>query len=416
MGNEPSAQTDLAAFVHQGVRNLQLLKGCPDPHGLTEQLLSSSNRTFLAISLVLRTLFTDSLPTAANGLLNDRSCRDLFGMYGYMLGQISENDRPMALKMLNWVMHTARPPQLQELALIRPDTEFTESDVSRISGGFLITSKCQMVCFIHKSAKAYLQSLSHGWAAIVDDPNETIAHTCMTALPPILLLQSLGLPASSKSDKIVSNFQPSTTQLYAFNYWIFHYRLAEPHSRYLSGLFHSCLQKSFEHADNGDLKSHAISLGSVSTYLTVANVALKASARVDSESLARLELQMGATSHLDSGGYEDTALHLAAMRGHIGVATLLLQYDAEPRAISSLGYTPLFYAVAFGHDEMVRLLFNHRPGGFAIDSVDPASKLSSAQELTLTAVISTSCTECGELQVRYVVSSLYHRIFTKSRD
>ena len=247
MDNEISAQTDLVSFVEQGVSNLQPLNDFQDLRGMARQLLSEVKPTFLWASLVLRILSTDHRsPTTDDNPLRVRSNMGLFGLYDYLLGKISEKDRPVVLKIFRWVIEAARPLQLRELRLIFPDIEFTNSDISRISGGLLITSKSGMICLVHLSVKDYLQSISDGWTKTPDDPNEMIAHSCMVALASVHLLHTLDTLTNPKSKTSSLSLPSPTTLPYAFHYWKFHYVAAERHSHYLSGLLHSCLLKSFE--------------------------------------------------------------------------------------------------------------------------------------------------------------------------
>jgi ankyrin repeat protein len=64
--------------------------------------------------------------------------------------------------------------------------------------------------------------------------------------------------------------------------------------------------------------------------------------------------------HLDLADAENmTALYHAAVRGHLGVVTMLLKHGADARIASQSGTTPLLVAAEQGLTEMVReLLFS----------------------------------------------------------
>jgi ankyrin repeat protein len=62
------------------------------------------------------------------------------------------------------------------------------------------------------------------------------------------------------------------------------------------------------------------------------------------------------------GGNGDTALHKAAMKGHIKVARALLQAGANARKSNEDGQTPLHYASGEGHIEIVRALLEAGAG------------------------------------------------------
>ncbi len=69
---------------------------------------------------------------------------------------------------------------------------------------------------------------------------------------------------------------------------------------------------------------------------------------------------------LDAGAAVDatdalglTALHLAALHGHVVAARMLLAHGADVNARDSYGLTPLHLASQYGHTELVRLLLLH---------------------------------------------------------
>ena len=61
-----------------------------------------------------------------------------------------------------------------------------------------------------------------------------------------------------------------------------------------------------------------------------------------------------------SGG--NTPLHLAAIWGHAGIATLLLDAGADPAALNNLCWTPLHHAVYGGHTDIAALLLDAEAG------------------------------------------------------
>ena len=70
--------------------------------------------------------------------------------------------------------------------------------------------------------------------------------------------------------------------------------------------------------------------------------------------VARLLLDAGADRNL-ANSYGDTALKLASVGGHVGVARLLL--DDGPYIVNSYGDTTLMAASATGHVEVAPLLY-----------------------------------------------------------
>lgn len=63
-------------------------------------------------------------------------------------------------------------------------------------------------------------------------------------------------------------------------------------------------------------------------------------------------------AHTSSEDDSMTALHYAADRGHVGVASVLLEHGAAVDAVDGTGGTALMNAVVCGHEDMVRLLLD----------------------------------------------------------
>ena len=72
--------------------------------------------------------------------------------------------------------------------------------------------------------------------------------------------------------------------------------------------------------------------------------------------LVRLLIHLGAdiNPQEDEDGY--TALHCAALKGHVDVAELLIKAGAEKNAKDKFGYTALHCAAVFGHVDVAKLL------------------------------------------------------------
>jgi hypothetical protein len=80
------------------------------------------------------------------------------------------------------------------------------------------------------------------------------------------------------------------------------------------------------------------------------------------ESTARKELYLGADVNLklrarsdETGPRADmTPLHLAALKGQLAMVNLLLKFGADPEARVLERWTPLFFALTAGHEEVAR--------------------------------------------------------------
>merc|ERR1711924_70712 len=62
---------------------------------------------------------------------------------------------------------------------------------------------------------------------------------------------------------------------------------------------------------------------------------------------------------LDGIGSGGSPLHIASMRGHDAVASLLLAHKADPNATTNRGETPVHLASRNGHVGVVKLLIAH---------------------------------------------------------
>ncbi|XP_037238162.1 inversin isoform X5 [Falco rusticolus] len=65
--------------------------------------------------------------------------------------------------------------------------------------------------------------------------------------------------------------------------------------------------------------------------------------------------------------YAGTALHAAALSGHVSTVKLLLEYNAQVDALDVMKHTPLFRACEMGHKEVIQTLIR---GGARVDLVD----------------------------------------------
>ncbi|XP_050565152.1 inversin isoform X3 [Cygnus atratus] len=65
--------------------------------------------------------------------------------------------------------------------------------------------------------------------------------------------------------------------------------------------------------------------------------------------------------------YAGTALHAAALSGHVSTVKLLLEHNAQVDALDVMKHTPLFRACEMGHKEVIQTLIK---GGARVDLVD----------------------------------------------
>ncbi len=83
--------------------------------------------------------------------------------------------------------------------------------------------------------------------------------------------------------------------------------------------------------------------------------------------LAKIFLDHNADIHIKDDSYKRTALHFAALNGHLKIVEELLKKGADPNEKDGAGKTPLDYANRYGHEKVAKLL---KSSG-AIGDIDP---------------------------------------------
>jgi hypothetical protein len=354
-------------------------------------------------------------------------------VFDEMYQRISDIDRPASNLMLTWVTHAIRPLTLSEVWCISEiDSELVGSDIARMSGGLLTTDKRRNVSFVHPKAREFLYTLFQskvGGSAWSVNPHEVIARTCLKAISGADILQILDcsvLTSKAQGDNGYLAIRP-----YALENFMHHCNIADSSSKILQGEIHNLLKRTILEPEIGGFRRHSkptlgisdkhsvvdtnfnpLSPSAVALHPTVANTVLAFAAHAGLTNLAKVELQMGADVNGIYGHHEFTPLHLAAMQGHIGVARILIQYDADPNRLSATGNTALHYAVAGCNHKITALLLKNG-AGISQDSVNCNAKRSfgsgqrNLQDFMLEISLSESCLHRELLRVHYTVSVSY---------
>ena len=394
LDSHPNAQIDLALCTKAALQNLDLDK---DSDQFPERILDLGGSHYLRAQLILNSSGIASGSASLSGPLSNSKSADLHTLYSNLLGQIEKPYHEIANVVFGWIALAARPlfsPEMLGALNMRRHVDLKSADVVKICGNLVVIDKHQIVRFSHYSVMGFFESLkSDKWNRLSMDTNETIVDTCLQTLYPESLLRSLRLPAKKLVGSETEKFSGHRRSLlsYAYRYWIFHYRLAEPKSSYIAGLLHNFLSKSLPSLD-------------------LVNTALWVGARFGFRKLVRLELDMGANINMTSGLEENTPLIWAAKSGHLEVVRLLLAYGADPQIPSRSGCTPIMVAAINGHPETVELLSNLRDTKCFAPTHDHglASSIAVAetvtQELFVERIFSEPCTTCGAVETGYQVS------------
>jgi hypothetical protein len=415
----PHTRQDLTLYVRESIKSTTFADESAESKELEQRLVSGSGGSFLWARLVISSFRSLSGPSdtlrALKETLASSITTDTQKLYEMILGRITGSQGHAALSMLRWVIYAARPLHIKELLAalkLQTGTDLNNVNISEISAGLLISSGSQVVRLVHSTVRNFLQGeLGTKWDEVSCEAHETIAQTCLAALQPVSLLESLGL---SDGDELAAEKAGGPTQSlleYAQNYWIFHYGLAERGSSFLAGLLHGfltgSLQKHGVHLRNpstsfkvkqSNLDSRITDPG-ISSYVDVINIALVVGARFGFSELVKLELDMGADVNYSFGPEQLTPLNWASRAGHIDVVEILLRYGADLDIPSSTGNIPLLSAMSKGNDKIVELLLSY---GAAHSLSTPAPM----EELSLEAVSLEPCNLCGTTNIAYEVSNI----------
>jgi ankyrin repeat protein len=385
---------------------------------LVERLIGNADHTFLWVTLVLEMLerSTNASESTFN-IIIDTLPSDLDGIYNRLLTQSS--DTQMAQKVLHIVVAAFRPLTLREINIalaIQPDQETMEKvkrsldpsidyALREICGPFIRVNNSK-VNLVHQTAKAFLVREPSHPSAQTDlwrhslrpiDSHMILAEVCTMYL--VLedfgrdnILDHLRLSGSdeSGSDESDSDSRPDSDMFwyvgdrtkarderimnkyirrydfldYSARYWPAHYRQSgRPKS------LRDRVYRLYNQFGNGCLFYNWFYV--YSTFSSTWNYehpelsSLMVASYFGFEELARELLEMDPTwiDMQDDKGW--TALMYAALSGHEGIVTMLLEagagVDASGDSYTSLlrDHTALIGASAEGHSRVVQILIDH---------------------------------------------------------
>lgn len=380
---------DIVTVVHTEVGKLNHMWS--DRSDFESALVERAGGSFLWISLVLEILretpetFEEHLEAKINALP-----ATLEGIYGSILEDIPLARRKMANKILNFLVSSARPLLLWEIAValaVEPEDQQITTVIRRVPPdikstlelhcGPLLKIVGETVYFAHRSAKDFLQNPASFVPETLFyhvDPvksNYLIATACVkyiSMLRPQDVFEELtnGFPNTQspqmKSDKALA-LSGGAFLPYAATYWAHHLR----HIGYINDF--DLLELVRQLCDeNMPVRLKWVKL--CSPDFTSASLRLAESWRTNPETvpticiLARFDLlsvvqelfKAGTLDVLakDVNGY--TGLHWAAHGGYEGMVEYLLKSGLDPNLKDRDGNTPLHLAAFSGHSSVVSLL------------------------------------------------------------
>lgn len=254
---------DLEHYLRCTLRNWKTLHEDYDTENIVQVLASKAAGVFLWARLVLQEAQLSIESRAESGKIDSTisfiSNMDVYSLYERKLGRITDCDRRAALSMLRWVTYVARPLHARELVgaiFMETGVKVEEFNITKMCGGLLSIDGCGIIRFVHFSVRQYLQTrMKQAWIEVSEKANEVIAHACLKALSPENLLQSLDLPPEICSSSPDQRNQSLSFESYARSHWMFHYRLAEPASKFIAGILHDSLETSLKKVGTSQPKS-----------------------------------------------------------------------------------------------------------------------------------------------------------------
>jgi hypothetical protein len=437
LDNEPSVQLDVEIYVRHLFRDLPLSRfGSSSLERLATLLIARAEGLFLWVKLVVESSLRSTDSDALEDILHSPLTKGLSGIYGYMLDRVVEGWRLTARWLLRWSIYASRPlcsSELLDAVYLQLGIKVTAEQIINFSAGLLtVRNSLQEVSLIHLTVKEYLMAESGDkWQAISDESNEMITNTCLKALSPRLLLESLCLSSTPLKGRRIVESRP-TIQSYALRNWKFHYQKAEIKSYKLAGLLHSLLDQSLRNPESDQpltlgrnplnslqSKTPEESFSNIVPMTNVTDAALMIGARFNFFKLAKMELEMGAAVNGNSGLFDYTPLTMASRTGSMEIVELLLRHGADVDLPCRDGETAMAYAVSNGHAKIVEILAAHKTKISKIyNNLGSSPNISETvnQQLELDIVLSESCDCCEVLQADILVRSKYPQTIARSRE
>lgn len=239
----------------------------------------------------------------------------------------NEDDRKIVMNFLLWIALSARPlsvPEIEHASAILigasdvdHDDILSASELTSMCAGLVIVDASDIVRLVHFSARNYFEQHRERWFS---NGHTTLARKCVTYLS----YRAFEAGACSGPDErrdLYSKVEQYPLIDYSCSYWGFHASQAEP---------------------SGELTGQIADFMSNTARLDFAVQAMWYS---DSPDLTDWDVKSGAQ-----------ALHLAAFFGLLQLVNRLIKGQHSVDCRDSFGTTPLMYAAAAGHANVVQVL------------------------------------------------------------
>ena len=369
---EVSASEDVIECIHGACKSLSTMfpTHIDGIQTLEKDLCARAEISFVGVTIVLRS-FTEhvlgrlrypypvSTKQISGGIEN---------LYQQHLQSIPKPHQLLASRVFTWLSCAMRPLHLQELQggmIVKIPSHVYESQIVRkeflqsYCAGLITINQDDTIQLVHSSLRDYLSSENHrtslgGFHVEAWHAHDILAQACLQYLlelcpPP---QSDNGITESSGLRLLSPNHGPFED--YATAHWSAHFKEAEVHSAYLMGMLQRLVRCSILplvwYFDSGihDPASRC------------PDEMFRISAGLDSQTLCRLYLEMGADVNGTSKSCGSSALHYAAANGSLELAELLIEHGANVNVLSTQERkSPLDWACENGSYWVVESLLKH---------------------------------------------------------
>ena len=390
LDKEPGVRHDLKTFIDGGLAELA---GGHEVDKISAARLATglyhrANGVFLWAALAIERLYrTMHFVDLARAI--ELIPADIDRIYQEDLRSIPSHNVNAVQKIFSWLAVAYWPLRLSELdealavemSLYHPlvqkaedvaqfKRQSSQEDIISLCGGLVRIAGSGVVRLRHSSLRAFLLSAedsSKPPRSPVFEVHELLARTCLVLLIIAGESNSSSFGVSFSSWRTAELDSPLTN--YAASNWLRHYRLAETHSRTLTGALQRYLGLFLDHI------CEYLKVSPTQQRVQIANTILRISTSRGLVSFTQMCLEMGADPQGGSCNRCKTPFALAIEGGHMGAANVLLKQIIPSSTSTRYEINDMLHlAVASGVTDIVKILLQH---GAKVDCVDPSSRRTS---------------------------------------
>ncbi|KAI0410672.1 ankyrin repeat-containing domain protein [Xylaria grammica] len=369
--NDGYVNKDIDTFISTRIEELSKIEGFNDEFRahVKYTLLEKAEGTFLWVGFVMDELSRKRTRTEIQHTLESVP-KGLRAIFDRMLLQIKSSQTPKTRLVLRWVMFAVRPLTLAELGAatgIQPSplisVEHAARDEVALCGPFLKINE-DKITFVHQSAKEYLLRLNpDNHREFWFEPEEAHLQIAQECLDLIEISPLRYAPLRLKDEPSQTD---SALLEYSIQHWPEHTRHSSTYAKALLDQSRPFLRRNSQVRRNWlysypGANSIPYSVLHLACYFGVSSWVeqlLGKRHRPSHRAIAKLLRGRNSKIHVRDPEQGDTALVLAAWRGHADVLSLLLDSGADVNVRNRDGETALMRAGRWDDEATVRLLLD----------------------------------------------------------